>query len=140
MTSTDALSPDECRALRAAVLALKARAPRGGFPLRVHAGRPGGAACWCDVGAGDVLDHALRTDVAAALLHRGRSLERSPWLWVTRTGPLWVGDADLAWSAAGRAALGEASLPARFVVVTRHGWLDPVTGAGQAWRRLRRRS
>jgi hypothetical protein len=140
MTPTDALGPAERRGLRAVVLELKARVPRGRFALRVQAGVPGGPACTFEVGRYDLLDHALRTDVAAALLHRARSITASPWLWTTRPGPLTVGDADLAWSAAGRAALAEAGLPSRFVVVTRHGWLEPTTGAGHAWARLRQRS
>ncbi|WP_295658098.1 hypothetical protein [uncultured Nocardioides sp.] len=140
MIVTDASSRAEQRTLRAAVLELKQREPRGRFTLRVHAGLPGGADCWFEAGRDDHLDHTVRTDVAAALLHRARSHTAHPWAWTTRPGPLCVGDADLAWSAAGRAALAEADLPLRFVVVTRHGWLDPVTGAGQAWRRLRRRS
>ena len=139
MRATDALSAVERAGLRAAVLGLKQRVPRGRFALRVHAGVPGGPAWWFEVGRDDRLDHTLRTDVTAALLHRASARAAAPWLWTTRPGPLSVGDADLAWCSAGRAALAEAGLPARFVVVTRHGWLDPVTGDGQTWQRLRQR-
>ena len=140
MPGADAFSPAERRRLRAAVLELKARSPRGRFAIRVGAGSPGGPAHWFEIGRDDRLDHALRIEVSAALLHRVRPLAHEPWLWITRPGPLSVVDADLAWSSAGRAALAEAGLSTRFVVVTRHGWSEPMSGAGRAWGRLRQRS
>ncbi|WP_248582045.1 hypothetical protein [Nocardioides sp. InS609-2] len=140
MTGTDDFSPAERRGLRSAVLELKTRNPRGRFAIRVGAGMPGGPAHWFEIGVDDRLDHALRTEVAAALVHRVRPRAAAPWLWITRPGPLSVVDADLAWSSASRAALAEAGLSTRFVVVTRHGWREPTTGAGRAWDRLRPRS
>ena len=155
MDRQDDLSPSDRSALLACVLELKRRCPRGRFPLRVHAGRPGGASESFELEPGDRLDPALRTDVAAALLHRARGRVAAPWLWITRPGPPGTVDADLAWSAAARAALAEAAptdgsgdgsedmLPepaGRFVVVTRQGWYEPVTGHGQRWARLRDRS
>ncbi|WP_426244302.1 hypothetical protein [Nocardioides sp. LHG3406-4] len=140
MTRADDLSPAERRGLRVAVLELKARSPRGRFAIRVGAGVPGGPAHWFEIAGDDALDHALRVEVAGALVHRIRPRAPSPWLWITRPGPLWVVDADLAWSAAARTALAEADLTSRFVVVTRHGWHEPTTGHGQAWHRLRQRT
>lgn len=140
MAAPDDFSPAERAGLRRAVLDLKVRHPRGRFPIRVEAGRPGGASCWFEIGHDDRLDQALRTEVAGALVHRSRPRVASPWVWLSRPGPLWVGDADLAWSAAGGAALAEAGLAPRFVVVTRQGWHDPRTGAGRAWLRLRDRA
>lgn len=140
MPSTDDFTLAERRGLRSAVLELKARSPRGRFAIRVGAGLPGGPAHWFEIDRDDRLDHALRTEVAAALVHRVRPSTPVPWLWITRPGPLSVVDADLAWSAAGRAALAEAHLTTRFIVVTRHGWREPTTGAGHAWDRLRQRS
>ncbi len=140
MTSTDGFSPVERRGLRSAVLELKARHPRGRFAIRVGAGLPGGPVRWFEIGADDRLDHALRTEVAAALLLRVRPRTAAPWLWITRPGPWSVVDADLAWASASRAALAEAGLSTRFVVITRHGWREPIGGAGRVWDRLRPRS
>ena len=140
MTGADGFSPAERRGLRSAALDLKTRCPRGRFAIRIGAGLPGGHAHWFEIQVGDRLDHALRTEIAGALVHRVRPRVATPWLWITRPGPLAVTDADLVWSSASRAALAEAALPTRFVVVTRHGWLEPTTGAGRAWHRLRARS
>jgi len=58
--------------------------------------------------------------------------------WLTRGGPLIVGDLDLAWFAASTAAFarhGVTEVP--FHVVTRHGWLDVRAGDHRVWRRVR---
>ncbi len=88
-------------------------------------------------------DDGLRADVAAALLRRQRRLTADQaWLaWLTRTGDLEPQDIDLAVLRSLRTASAEAGAPGfHFVVVNRRAWRDPVTGAGQAWKRLRDRS
>ena len=61
-------------------------------------------------------------------------------VWLARPGDLDWQDADADWLSAARAAFGEAGVALRFVVVTRDGWVDPRSGGGVAWRRLRDRS
>ena len=62
-----------------------------------------------------------------------------PLVWLTRHGDLDLQDLDAAWLAAAWSAHAERGLPLTMVVVNRHGWLDPRTGATQEWVRLRRR-
>jgi hypothetical protein len=88
---------------------------------------------------GDDADHALRTDVVAALLRRTTRPGVEPVLWLTRPGPLDLQDEDAAWLAAARAATGEAGRALTMVVVTRKGWRDPRSGVQRTWRRLRPR-
>jgi hypothetical protein len=131
-------------ALRRAALALRAGERRRRFPATVHVGDPDGAEEAFAFAAGDPDDHALRTDVLAALLshagrRRGRHGHPAPLVWVTRPGPLELQDDDAAWLAAARAAGAEAGLPLVFVVVTREGWWDPRSGLRRVWRRLRAR-
>lgn len=137
-------------ALREAVLDLRETDHRRRPPPALHVGVPGGptASFVPDPAAGP--DAALATDVVGALLQRSRhdlaalSLSSAappvPLVWLTRAGSLDVHDADVVWSTATRAAYAEAGLDATFVVVTRHGWRDPLTGVRREWRRLRRRS
>jgi hypothetical protein len=123
-------------ALRAAVLdVVGGRGPRR-FPTTVHAGRPGLAASVVD---GPALDDAgLRADVVLALLDR--ALRRAPGvhLWLTRPGALSPHDDDLRWLGPATWACQALGVPTGLVVVTRHGWYDPLTGASREWRRLRR--
>jgi hypothetical protein len=74
----------------------------------------------------------------AALLRRTAGTEPRL-VWLTRPGDLALQDLDAAWLAATRAAGAEAGLPLTMVVVTRHGWRDPRSGAGRTWKRLRAR-
>ena len=130
-------------ALREAVAELRARERRRHFPVTVRMGVAGGPSWEVVEPADEHVDHGLRTDVAAALLHRCRvsgvaGAAGAPVLaWVTRPGDLAVQDPDLAWAGAVRAALAEAGAVGDFVVVTHHGWRDPVSGVGRQWRRLR---
>jgi hypothetical protein len=59
--------------------------------------------------------------------------------WLTRPGTVDVQDVDLAWLRAVTAVNGELDRALPFVVVTRHGWLDPASGVGRTWHRLRDR-
>ncbi len=89
---------------------------------------------------GDPDDHAVRTDVVAALLRRvGATIETPPELYVLRGARLAPEDLDVAWTAAAAAACAEAGLPMTLVVVTRRGWCDPRTGVRREWRRPRAR-
>lgn len=80
-------------------------------------------------------DHALRSDIVAAMRYRS-GLDR-PMVWLTRPGALDLQDVDARWLAAARQAYAEAGLPLVFVVVNRHGWRDPRSGAGRTWQRPR---
>lgn len=136
------------RRLRRAVLELVLSERRHRFPAILHVGTPGGAQEVLAV-EGDPTDHALRTDLVAALLRRAgvRSDEEAgpippdeaPLVWLTRPGDLDPQDLDMAWLAAARAASLEAEVPLIMVIVTRHGWRDPRSGLQQTWKRLRAR-
>lgn len=78
-------------------------------------------------------DHALRADIVAAMRHRSGS--DRPLVWLTRPGALDLQDVDVRWLAAARQAYAEAGVPLVFVVVNRHGWRDPRSGAGRTWQR-----
>ena len=129
-------------ALRRAALDQARGEHRRRFPSVLHVGDPGGHEEAFVLAPGDPDDHALRTDVLAALLgsarrRPGRHGHPAPLVWVTRPGPFELQDEDAAWLSAARAATGEAGLPLVYVVVTRHGWWDPRSGLRTAWRRLR---
>lgn len=129
--------------LRRAVLDHIEREPRRVHPPLLHVGWPGAREEVFATEPGDRLDHALRTDILAALLQAARRhppvTGAVPMLWLTRAAPLEVGDLDLAWLAAARTACAEADMALTFVLVNRHGWLDPRSGVHREWKRLRRR-
>jgi hypothetical protein len=129
--------------LRRAVADHATRERRRVHPPLLHVGWPGGPEDVFVVGADEELDHALRSDVVAALLHTARRRApvagAVPMLWLTRSGALEVGDLDLAWLAAARTAGAETGVELVLVVVTRHGWFDPRTGVRREWKRLRDR-
>jgi hypothetical protein len=135
-------------ALRAAVLDFREGEHRRRPPPVLRMGVPGRLAASFVADPDDPPDPALAVDVVGALLQRSRRDLAAlpdqggalPATWLTRAGSLDAHDADMVWSAATRAAYAEAGLDATFVVVTRDGWLDPVTGVRREWRRLRRRS
>lgn len=104
------------------------------FAPVVHVGRPG-VREWSAVATTGATDHALRSDVMAALL--GRAGADPHLVWLTRPGELTVHDVDLAWLSAAVTAYAEAGCDLSWVVVTRHGWWDPRSGLRRQWRRMR---
>jgi hypothetical protein len=106
------------------------------LPL-VHVGRPGASQTLFAVRTEDGADHALRTDVVAAMVRRATPGAGTPMVWLTRSGELDLQDVDAAWLAAARTAYAEAELPLTMVVVNRRGWRDPRSGVGRTWSRLR---
>lgn len=136
MEVREPIDPEHRRLLRRAVVdhvgALTGRA----FPPVVHVGTPGQAVRRFTVRRDEPTDHALRADIVTAML--GRDPRPSwPWVWVTRTGDLALHDLDADWLAAAATAYAEAGGDLTMVVVTRHGWRDPRSGAGRTWVRLR---
>jgi hypothetical protein len=123
--------------LRHLVLDHKAAERRRRFPAVLHVGSPGGAPVGQVDESEDVLDDALRCELLGAML-RSRPPGRTM-VWLTRPGELDVQDVDLAWLRAVAAVGGEAEDRLPYVVVTRRGWLDPRTGSGRSWTRLRQR-
>lgn len=123
--------------LRRAVLDHALSEPRRVFPPRLHVGTPGGSQGVLALDP-DETDHSLRTDVVAAMLCRAAS-GSSPVVWLTRAGALELQDVDARWLAAAVAATAESGRPLTMVVVNRHGWRDPRSGASRHWKRLRRR-
>jgi hypothetical protein len=126
------------RTLRRAVLEHAGSERRRIFAPLLHVGTPGGPQALFAPGPLPATDHALRTDVMAALLRRTSAID-GRLVWLTRAGGLDLQDVDAAWLAAARAAGAEAGVPVTMVVVTRHGWRDPRSGAGRTWKRLRAR-
>jgi hypothetical protein len=121
--------------LRRLVLEHKATERRHRFPGVLHLGAPGRPEVGrVEESAGD-LDHALRCDVLEAMLRRAADGPLMAWL--TRPGDLAVEDLDLACLRAMTAVNGETGRSLPYVVVTREGWRDPVSGASRSWRRLR---
>lgn len=152
---TALLSPDPppalARALRAAVVQVAARGPERVFAPTLSVGDPTGphasyvdrsrAAAVVTDGSGR-LDHALRTDVVSALLatvQRPDVATAQPITWLARPSSHEEPDCERDWLAAATAAHAELGLPLVYVVVTRHGWRDPRSGAGRSWRRIRTR-
>jgi hypothetical protein len=124
--------------LRRAVLEHVRAEHRRTFAPLLHVGTPGGREAAFAPGPPSATDHALRTDVVAALLRRTAGCA-TQLVWLTRSGDLALQDVDVAWLAATRSAGAEAGLAPPMVVVTRHGWRDPRSGASHLWKRLRER-
>ena len=131
------LDPDEHALLRRAVLEHVRSERRRVYAPLLHVGAPGEAH---EVfAAADPPDHALATDLLAALIHRAGRYCPDPLVWLTRNRELVHEDLDARWLAAALAATREAGQPLRMVVVTRQGWRDPRSGAMRTWVRLRAR-
>jgi hypothetical protein len=130
----DPLPLADRRVLRTAVLLLATTDHRRHVPPVLHVGRPGGPTSTVDDDPG--WDHGLRTEIVGAALRARRD---PPWVWVTRSGPLSMQDADAAWLGATVAASAERGTDPSYVVVTRHGWFDPRSGLRQEWKRIRGR-
>lgn len=130
----DLFSRQQLLLLREAVRRHAATEHRRRFAPVLHVGRPGVRERTAPASLASS-DHALRIDLVAALV--ACSADPEPLVWLTRSGDLSREDLDAAWSSAARAAGGEAGRHLRCLVVTRHGWRDPVTGGGRTWRRIR---
>jgi len=135
----DPIDPQLVRALRSGVLAHRAEPDRDATVL--HLGDPAGARLAHRLRRNESLDAALRVDVIGALLLRLRTEHEvgDRLVWLARPGTLAWEDVDAAWLSASVAAFAEAGLDLAFVVVTRHGWIDPRSGQGVQWKRLRDR-
>ena len=126
-------------ALRRAVLDHARAERRRSFAPLVHVGTPGGSEAVFALTPDEPSDHALRTDLVAALVRRTVLPSAEPIVWLTRPGDLTVQDHDLLWLSAARAACAEAGRPLTLVVVARTAWRDPRSGVGRVWKRLRER-
>lgn len=127
------------RALRRATLDHALSERRRHFTPALHVGTPGRTQAVLALEPGEPLDHALRTDLLAALLRRATREAPEPLVWLTRPGSLELQDLDAHWVAAARATGAEGGTSLTLVVVGRHGWRDPRSGVGRTWRRLRDR-
>lgn len=129
---------DHARAslLREAVLLHREQERRRHFPARLNVGVPGQHTQ--TYAESEPSDHGLRTDIVGAMLERTALIADSRIAWLTRPGRLMPHDVDSRWASAVRCARGEAGVPLDFVVVTREGWYDPLTGVSRSWVRLRR--
>jgi hypothetical protein len=128
--------------LRRAVREHAAAERRAHFVPILHVGVPGEPHEVFAVVPDEPSDHALRTDVVAAMRARaqrraGAAPTTTPLVWLTRGGDLEVQDVDVAWFAAARQAYGEADVPLCFAAVNRHGWHDPQSGVRRRWVRAR---
>ena len=129
------IDPGLQQVLRGAVLEHVRTERRRVHPVLVHVGLPGAAkAVLADL---EPTDHSLRCDILAAMLRRAGRWHPVPLVWLTRTGALELQDVDARWLASARAAYAEAGTQLVMVVVTRHGWRDPRSGARRDWVRLR---
>jgi hypothetical protein len=149
------LSPDPpcalADALRAAVLEVAERGPRRVFAPTISVGDPTGHhASYVDrscasparVPGNGRTDHGLRTDVVSSLLATALRPDVAgalPIAWLARPAAHEDPDCERDWLAAATAAFAELGVPLVFVVVTRHGWWDPRSGASRSWRRVRPR-
>jgi len=127
--------PATARLLRRAVLDLALTERRRHFPTRLHVGTPGGPTvrvdddrCW---------DAGLRADIAAAVLTGGSG--PSATVWLTRPGSLVLQDSEADWLGPLLRSADESDVDLLYVVVTRHGWVDPRTGVRREWQRIRDR-
>jgi len=126
--------------LRCAVREHAAAERRSRYVPILHVGVPGHPHEVFAITDGEVTDHALRTDVVAAMRHRAARRSPAglePLVWLSRGGGLDVQDLDVAWMAAAGQAYGEAGARLCFAVVDRHGWHDPRTGEQRRWVRAR---
>lgn len=133
------VSPRLHALLRRAVLDHARSERRRSFAPLIHVGTPGGVDAVFALTAEDPSDHALRTDLVAALLCRMSRPGLDPIVWLTRPGDLTLQDVDVAWLTATRDACAEVGRSPTMVVVTRNGWRDPRSEVARVWKRLRQR-
>jgi hypothetical protein len=132
--------------LRLVVARLRRVQPRGAFSPGVHVGTTADHCVSFIPGVTDALDDGLRVDVLTSLLLRSRTGtptispgDSAPLVWLSRPGtPQWH-DFESAWLGPAVRAYAEAGLPLTLVVVTKGGWVDPRSGVGRSWVRLRLR-
>lgn len=113
---------------------------RAAYAPTLHVGLPGRPHRRFEIEPDEPLDHALRVDVAQALLRDDVAANRVPLVWLTRAESDERLDCDVAWTAAVRAAAAELGVDLGLVVVTARSWYDPVTGVGRRWKRIRSRT
>ena len=126
--------PATARLLRRAVLDLAGSERRRHFPAVLHVGTPGGDAAMV-VDDRD-WDAGLRADIAGAALGAAGGAATA---WVTRPGGLELQDVDADWLGPLLRSAEETGIDLVYVVVTRHGWIDPRSGVRREWRRIRDR-
>lgn len=127
--------PATARQLRQAVLTLVTVERRRRFPAVLHVGTPG---CTSSAVPDDrTWDAGLRADVAGALLRAMAGGTATAW--VTRPGSLVLQDVDADWLGPLLRSAEENAVDLTYVVVTRHGWIDPRTGVHREWKRIRDR-
>lgn len=124
----------EARLLRTAVLTVAQSERRRRIAPQLRIGVPGGPLS--SVADQPDWDHGLRSEIVGAML---RDLRDPGWVWVTRSGPLTLQDVDAAWLGPTVTAAAERDVDVAFVVVTRHGWVDPRSGVRREWKRIRSR-
>jgi hypothetical protein len=132
------LTEAERDALRVEVGSLRLRERRRVFPAELCLGRLGERRVavplpWPVPAA---YDDALLADLVDALVDRGGVPTEAVWL--LRPGVPEPHDVDMRLAAvAHRVAEARDAPGARFLVVTRYGWLEPRSGASRRWKRLR---
>ena len=132
--------PALARVLRRAVVDLNRTETRRVFAPVLHAGFPGGDRRTLELDPTWELDATLRVDMVEAITRHHLAQGRVPLLWLTRPEDAAATlESDRAWAGATRAAGAELTVSLDLVVVTRHAWLDPRTGVGRTWRRVRER-
>jgi hypothetical protein len=123
------------RLLRGAVLSLAVSERRRHFPAVLHVVAAGHDPVTVVDDRG--WDAGLRADVAGAALCRAG--DGTAIAWLARPGSLVLEDVDADWLGPLLRAAEEHDVDLTYVVVTRHGWIDPRTGVHRTWRRIRDR-
>jgi hypothetical protein len=132
--------------LRLVVARLRRAQPRRSFAPGVHVGTAADQCVSFIPRDTDAMDDGLRGDVVTSLLLRSRTGtptvspgDTAPLVWLSRPGsPQWH-DFESAWLGPAVRAYAEADLSLTLVVVTKGGWVDPRSGVGRSWVRLRLR-
>lgn len=137
------MSADDLHAdLRLAVHGLRSTERGRSFAPMLHAGLLGGQEFERPLDAElDARDVGIRTDLALALVAGAREFSSHPAVWITRPGTPDPHDLDLRWVPVLHRVCGILEVEPRCVVViTKAGWLDPISGERAEWKRLRLRA